>query len=122
MFGRLPAFGFFCRHVRGLRLHDVQVGTAKSDARPGLGCDDVQQLEVRGWHAASSPAQGEEIVLRNTSDAWLHGNRCAGGAAALVRVSGAKSRAIKLSDNWCPGAARAAVLDPDVPAGAVAQD
>jgi hypothetical protein len=122
MFGRLPAFGFFCRHARGVRVHDVQVGTVKSDARPGLICDDVQQLEVRGWHAASGPAAGEEIVLRNASEAWLHGNRTAASGAALVRVSGAKSRAIKLSDNWCPGAARAVALDSDVPAGAVVSD
>jgi polygalacturonase len=119
MFGRLPAFGMWCRHVQGLRLHDVQVGTGKPDARPGLVCDDVQQLEVRGWQAASAPAQGEEILLRDVSEAWVHGGRAAAKAAVHLRVAGAKTGAIKVANNWCPAPARAVAVEAEVPAGRV---
>lgn len=119
MFGRAPAFGLWCRHVRGLRLHDVQVGTAKADARPGLVCDDVQQLEVRGWQAASAPAQAEEILLRDVAEAWVHGGRAAPRATVYVRVAGAKTGPIKLSHNWCPAPTRLVAVDATVPAGRV---
>jgi hypothetical protein len=119
MFGRLPAFGLWCRHVTGLRLHDVQVGTANPDARPGLVCDDVRRLEVRGWQAASAPAQGGEIVLRNVAEAWVHGGRSVPGVPVYVRVSGANSRSIKVTDNWCPPPTRTVEASGEVSAGSV---
>lgn len=122
MFGRLPAFGLWCRHVRGLRLHDVQVGTIKADARPGLVCDDVTQIEVRGWQAASAPAEAEEILLRDVSEAWVHGGRSVAGAPVYVRVVGAKTGAVKVSGNWCPAPTRPVAVDSDVPAGRVVVD
>jgi len=44
MFGTLPAYGFFCRHVNGLTLDNVEVRTVTPDARPALVCDDVRNL------------------------------------------------------------------------------
>lgn len=46
MFGPLPAYGLYCRHVRGLRLRDVEIECAKPDARPPLVCSDVEELIV----------------------------------------------------------------------------
>lgn len=119
MFGRLPAFGMYCRHVKGLRLRDVQVGSVKPDARPGLVCDDVEQLDVRGWHALSAPAEFEEIHWRNVSGAWLHGGRTAPGASVHLRVTGARTGAVRIGDTWCREPARLVVADDDVPPGSV---
>lgn len=119
MFGRLPAYGFYCRHVRGLRLSNVQLALASPDARPGLVCDDVQDLEIRGWRGASAlPPGGEEILLRDSRDVWIHGSRSAGGPV-LVRVSGKGSGEIRLSDNWCRPPTRLVALDAGVHAEAV---
>ena len=43
MFGRLPAYGFFCRHVRNLRLEGIDLSLDGEDARPPFVLDDVQQ-------------------------------------------------------------------------------
>jgi polygalacturonase len=122
MFGRLPAFGFFCRHVRGLRLHDVQVGTVTPDARPGLVCHDVTQLEIRGWQAERAPDHTEEMHLRDVSEAWVHGGRSAPNATVHVRISGRQTGPVKISDNWCRPPARLIAVDPDVPAGRIVAD
>jgi len=50
MFGRLPAFGLYCRHVNGLRLHDVSFTGARDEKRPGLVFDDVTGSETVGVH------------------------------------------------------------------------
>jgi polygalacturonase len=42
MFGTLPAHGFFCRHVRDLRMDDVRVSTEAPDGRPAFVTDDVE--------------------------------------------------------------------------------
>jgi polygalacturonase len=51
MFGTLPAYGFYCRHVTGLKLRDVSLRTERPDARPAVVCDDVKDVvldDVRG--------------------------------------------------------------------------
>jgi len=58
MFGPLPAYGFYCRHARGLRLSRVQVSLVEPDARPALVCEDVRELEVFGWRSAPGRREG----------------------------------------------------------------
>ncbi len=42
MFGRLPAYGPYCRHVNGLRLRNLEFKSAPGEARPALHCEDVR--------------------------------------------------------------------------------
>lgn len=44
MFGPLPAFGLYARHVRGLSLTDVRLRTIRHDDRPALVLEDVTQV------------------------------------------------------------------------------
>lgn len=55
MFGILPAYGLFARHVRGLSLHNVRFDLASPDLRPALVCDDVEDLDLLGFRAAAHP-------------------------------------------------------------------
>jgi polygalacturonase len=41
MFGKLPATGFFLRHVRNLEMSNVEVATRAADARPAFWLKDV---------------------------------------------------------------------------------
>ena len=41
MFGEMPAYGFFIRHVRGLDMNDVEVSYLKDDWRPPFVLNDV---------------------------------------------------------------------------------
>ncbi|HEY4300821.1 MAG TPA: glycoside hydrolase family 28 protein [Candidatus Didemnitutus sp.] len=41
MFGDMPSFGFFLRHVQGVTMHHVQITTDQPDARPAMVLDDV---------------------------------------------------------------------------------
>jgi len=44
MFGPLPAFGLFARHVRGLALKNVRLRTSRPDARPPMVFEDVEPV------------------------------------------------------------------------------
>ncbi len=44
MFGPLPAFGMFARHIRGLEIENVRCTTLSADARPAFRYDDVQRI------------------------------------------------------------------------------
>lgn len=46
---QLPSFGFYCRHVQGLRLRDIDLRLMSPDAREALVVDDVEGLQVDGF-------------------------------------------------------------------------
>ncbi len=45
---RLPAFGLFCWHVRGLKLDGVELRTVKPDERPAIALEDVIDIVIDG--------------------------------------------------------------------------
>lgn len=47
MFGTTASYGFYIRHVTGLRLVDVDVSFINNDERPPYIFDDVKQADVR---------------------------------------------------------------------------
>jgi len=58
MFGELPAYGFFIRHVKGLQMSDVEVSYIKDDARPAFVMNDVKGADffrVRAQHGSDLP-------------------------------------------------------------------
>ena len=69
MFGRLPAYGLYCRHVDGIRVNNLTVSFLTPDPRPMLVCDDVANLVVRKADAVSSAARLPVMWFRNTRDA-----------------------------------------------------
>jgi hypothetical protein len=61
MFGRLSAYGFYCRHVKGLKLHNVQLQLAKPDQRHALAFEDVEDALIDALDAPASP-DAETII------------------------------------------------------------
>lgn len=55
MFGPLPAYGLFCRHVKNLRLYNVQLSTAQLDARPQMAFDDAEDVRIEPKLEAKVP-------------------------------------------------------------------
>jgi polygalacturonase len=58
MFGVMPAYGFYLRHVNGIELRDVEVTFMKEDLRPAFVLDGVKNAEfrhVKARHAAGVP-------------------------------------------------------------------
>lgn len=72
MFGVLPAYGLFCRHVRGLRVEGVSTAFLKPDRRPALVCHDVRDLDVAG---CSFAARELAVRLRQVERAFFRGCR-----------------------------------------------
>lgn len=95
MFGELPAYGFFCRHVSGLRFSGVTLATVSPDPRHAFAFDDAQDVTIGG------------LALTPSS-----------GAAALLRIEGAQSRGIVLEKGELHGATNLVTLAPGVPSDA----
>lgn len=63
----LPSYGFYVRHVKNLKLTDVEVSYMKEEGRPPFMLDDVKGAELR-YIKAQKAAGASSIVLKNTKD------------------------------------------------------
>ena len=68
MFGQIPSYGFFFRHVNGLELHDVKIACAKPEARSAIVLDDVQDAWFHHLNLLRSPGQAPAFDLRGVTD------------------------------------------------------
>ena len=49
MFGELPAWGLYVRHVDGLRMNNIRFNIAAPDYRPAMVLDDVHKFELQNF-------------------------------------------------------------------------
>ena len=99
MFGKLPAYGFYCRHARNLRLRNIDLQFDSDDARPAIVLDDVHDASLVECRVQSCDATPCLVQIAQSTDIWLQGWRPAAAAAAFLRVEGADTKALVLSGN-----------------------
>jgi polygalacturonase len=74
MFGEMPAYGFFIRHVRGLEMSDIQVGFLAADLRPPFVLSDVRGADFRHVRAQLAPGV-QTFSLKNVEEFSLQQSR-----------------------------------------------
>ena len=99
MFGTLPAYGMYARHVKGLTLHNVTFDLAAPDLRPAVVCDDVADLELSSFRAQGDKEAEALIRLQDICGAFIHGCRPLNKVKTFVQVEGKNSRKIFLTAN-----------------------
>ncbi len=99
MFGQLPAYGLYCRHVRNLRLHNVNLSFEEPEERPGIFCEDVQELEIGRAEVEAVRSGAPPIWLRQVKRAFLHGCRVLHPIGTYLRVEGDRTEGISLLGN-----------------------
>ena len=68
MFGELPAWGFYVRHVDGLTLKNVRVRIRKPDFRPAFVFDDVKGLNIQSIEVLGD-SKAKTLHFHNTEPA-----------------------------------------------------
>jgi len=53
--GKMPAYGFYIRHVHGITMHDIQLRTLSQEQRPAFLLDDVTDARFNDVDAAHDP-------------------------------------------------------------------
>lgn len=74
MFGEMPAYGFFIRHVKGLEMRDVEVSNLKDDARTAFILNDVKGVDFRHVKAQHGESVATFSLINvegfSTRDCW----------------------------------------------------
>lgn len=67
MFGEMPVYGFFIRHVKGLTMSDVEVSYIKDDVRPAFMLEDINGADFHRVKAQRMQ-NGLTFVLKNITN------------------------------------------------------
>lgn len=78
MFGTMPAFGFFLRHVRSVEMSHVEVASASPDARSAFYLEDIERADFFAITAPRGP-QGA-FALHGVKDLRIGWSRAAADA------------------------------------------
>ncbi|MFB3826196.1 MAG: glycoside hydrolase family 28 protein [Bryobacteraceae bacterium] len=110
MFGRLPSYGLYCRHVRALRLRGIEVTAAEGESRPALVCDDVKDLDLDGFRSSAIPGEQPVMKLTGTRGAFLRGCCAPEGTGTFLEVAGEASERVSVTASELRGARQAVRL------------
>jgi polygalacturonase len=66
MFGELPVWGLYVRHVDGLKMNHVKISKKGSDYRPAMGFNDVQNLSISNLEIPDSEVL-PNIILKDVT-------------------------------------------------------
>ena len=119
MFGDLPAYGFYARHLKGLRFSNVQLRTVSPDLRHALVLDDAEEVAIHQLGADYSPGAVPTLKLVQTRHALISGCQPSAEGATFLQVAGASTHAVTLAGNDLGGVAKAALIGQEVPRRAV---
>lgn len=71
MFGQLPAYGFYCRHVIGLEMEKIDLSYDLADYRPALYMQDVKDARISNLKASYEEGAKSIIVIDNSRDIFI---------------------------------------------------
>jgi hypothetical protein len=121
MFGKLPAYGIYGRHVDGLKLTNIQLQLASADQRHALVLDDVRNATLDGLDTAWSGGAASSLRLTDVRDALIRGCRPTPGIDVFVKVQGSRTEGVTLIGNDFRGIKKVVETAADLAAPAVAQ-
>ena len=67
MFGELPSWGFYVRHVKGLSMKNIRVKVEEYDFRPAFVFDDVKNLEMKQIKIEDEK-KAQQVIFRNVTN------------------------------------------------------
>jgi len=106
MFGELPAWALYARHVEGLAVRNFRARYAEPTDRPAIIFDDVLDTDLEGFRPESGSGHNPIVWLHQVVGALIRGARLRHEAPLFLRVSGERSSGILLAGNELESARR----------------
>lgn len=73
-YGLRPAYGLYCRYIKGLKIRNVSVDFEKEDPRPGMVLSDIEGVVLNRFYAERSTIRDYDIILNNVTDFMITGS------------------------------------------------
>lgn len=121
MFGRLPAYGLYARHIRGLKLVNVQLQLAGEDKRHAVVFEDVRDAAIDSLDTPYSGGAASLLRLADVHDVFIRNCRPPAGTQAFLNLQGVQTAGVTLAGNDFRGVTKAVEASKEVSQTAVAQ-
>jgi polygalacturonase len=115
MFGTLPAYGFFCRHVNGLKFQNIRLETSSADYRHAMVFDDVNDAVIDSLDASFSPKAAGMIRCTNSQNIFIRDCSPPKPTDLLLCLEGSRTDNILLLSNDLSQVKEIANFATDVP-------
>ena len=99
MFGTLPAYGLFCRHVTGLTLQNVRLQTTEADRRHAIVCDDVEEAEIDALKAPFATDAAAMLSLTNARRVAIRNCRPPADTDVFLSLRGDGTESVSVYNN-----------------------
>ena len=99
MFGKLPAYGFFVRHVKGLTLNNFNLSVKNNEKRPALIINDAENVNVYGFKGYIDKKANSFIELFNTKNIFIYNSGPIDSTKCFLDARGEKTKNINLTGN-----------------------
>jgi hypothetical protein len=119
MFGNLPAYGFFCRHVEDIKFQNVKLETSTPDHRHAIVFDDVEQAVIESFDAPYTAGAAGVISLNDSRHVYIRNCQPPTGTELFLDVRGSRTKNILLSANDLSGVKNIIRKAADTPESAV---
>lgn len=99
MFGTLPAYGLYLRHVSGITLDHVTFDLESPDFRAALVGEDVLDLDLSHIRLSGTAGEGPALRFSGVKGASIHGCRLLSEAQVFLQLEGDGNESIRLTAN-----------------------
>jgi polygalacturonase len=99
MFGTLPSYGLFCRHVKGLRLQNIRLQTSTPDQRHAVVLDDAENAVIDSLDAPFAEGAVATLRLHNAQGVVIRHCHPPDGTRIFLSLAGPESKAVSLYGN-----------------------
>jgi polygalacturonase len=100
---RVPAYGIWARHVKGLKLKNVKFTLKNNDLRPAFVCEDGNDIQLDNWKLPETNGAQAIVRLENVNGVEIKKIEAGGTAEALVRIEGGDDKSIAITKSKTPG-------------------
>lgn len=111
---KIPAYGVWARHVKGLKLKDIKFTLDSNDLRPAFVCEDGKDIVLSNWKIPATSGAEAIIRLEHVEGAIISNMNLKGKADSFVLVEGEDSKDIQVLKNKTPGIKEAVELSAEV--------
>jgi len=99
MWGNLPSYGFYVRHVENISFSNIELNYKEKDVRPAFACDDVKGIYLTGIKAECDSDAKSFLSFSNVRDGKIYDSESKTGTNLFLDLEGDQNNNIKLFGN-----------------------
>jgi len=99
MFGILPAYGFFCRHISGLTMENIELSYEYPDYRPAIYFNDVMEGRIKNLKASCEEDTETLMIIHDSKNIVVSECDVSKNTGALAYLKGSSDNVAFINNN-----------------------